>query len=117
MRKDDLVRLKHMADAAREAISFAKGRSRADLDTDRMLVLSLVKEIEIIGEAASKVSQETRNALPDIPWVDLTGMRHRLIHAYFDINVEIVWQTIVQDLPPLLSALERVLQEDSSNPA
>jgi uncharacterized protein with HEPN domain len=56
-----------MADAAREASSFARGRSRADMDTDRMLVLSLVKEIEIIGEAASKVSQETRDLLPDIP--------------------------------------------------
>ena len=106
-----------MADAAREASFFAKGRSGADLETDRMLLLSLVKEIEIIGEAASKVSQATRETLPDIPWPDLTGMRHRLIHAYFDINVEVVWQTIVQDLPPLLSALEKILQEDSSDPA
>ena len=117
MRRDDLVRLRHMADAAREASSFARGRSRADLDTNRMLVLSLVKEIEIIGEAASKVSQETRDTLPDIPWPDLTGMRHRLIHAYFDINVEVVWQTIVHDLPPLLSALEKILQEGSSDPS
>ena len=100
-----------------EATSFAKGRSRADFDTDRMLLLSLVKEIEIIGEAASKVSEGTRETLPHIPWPDLTGMRHRLIHAYFDINVEVVWQTIVQDLPPLLSALEKILQEDSSGPA
>ncbi len=78
--------------------------------------MSLVKEIEIIGEAASKVSTETRNALPDIPWPDLTGMRHRLIHAYFDINVEVVWQTVVHDLPPLLSPLERILQDNSSDP-
>jgi len=99
-----------MADAAREALSFIEGRTRADLETDRMLVLSLVKEIEIIGEAASKVSRETRDVLPDVPWPDLTGMRHRLIHAYFDINVEVVWQTIVQDLPSLLSVLERTLE-------
>ena len=111
MRRDDLIRLRHMADAAREALSFAKGRTRADLQTDRMLVLSLVKEIEIIGEAASKISEETRDLLPDIPWPDLTGMRHRLIHAYFDINVEVVWQTIVQDVPSLLSLLERTLEE------
>ena len=82
-----------------------------------MLLLSLVKEIEIIGEAASKVSQETRDAVPDIPWPDLTGMRHRLIHAYFDINVEVVWQTVVQDLPPLLAALEKVLEQNPSDPA
>ena len=104
-----------MADAAREARSFVAGRSRADLDRDRMLLLSLVKEIEIIGEAASKVSQETRNAVPDIPWPDLTGMRHRLIHAYFDINVEVVWQTVVQDLPPLLAALEKALKQNPSD--
>ncbi len=60
MQRDDLVRLRHMLDAAREALSFSSGKSRADLNFDRMLVLSLVKDIEIIGEAAVKVSQETK---------------------------------------------------------
>jgi len=110
MRKDDQVRLRHMLDAAREAVTFVQGRRRADLDSDRMLALSLVKEIEIIGEAANQIAKTAREELPEIPWADIIGMRNRLVHAYFDINLEILWQTVEQDLPPLIRALERVLK-------
>jgi uncharacterized protein with HEPN domain len=113
MRRDDLVRLRHMLDAAREAISFTEGRTRADLEVDRMLVLALVKEIEIVGEAASQISQEAREQMPSIPWPDIVGMRHRLVHAYFDINLEILWQTVQGDLPPLVVELERVVRAES----
>jgi uncharacterized protein with HEPN domain len=82
MRKDDRVRLQHMLDAANEALTFIQGRIRADLDNDRMLVLSLIRELEIIGEAASKISAETRSQNTSIPWQDISGMRNRLIHAY-----------------------------------
>lgn len=107
MRNDDVIRLRHMADAAREAIGFAEDRTRADLDVDRKLVLALVKAIEIIGEAAYQVSQTARSELPGIPWEDIVGMRHRLVHAYFDINLDILWQTVQEDLPPLVAELER----------
>jgi uncharacterized protein with HEPN domain len=89
MRRDDEVHLRHMLDAAREAMSFAQGRTRADLDRDRMLVLSLVKDIESIGEAAYQIAEATRDELPAIPWADIIGMRHRLVHAYFDINLDV----------------------------
>lgn len=79
MRKADRVRLQHMLDAANEALTFIRGRVRADLDSDRMLVLSLIRELEIIGEAAGKVSAETRSQNTSIPWQDITGMRNRLI--------------------------------------
>ncbi len=82
MLRDDAIRLRHMLDAAREAIGFAPDRTRADLDTDRQLVLALVKAIEIVGEAASRVTPPTKQRLPEIPWDDIVGMRHRLIHAY-----------------------------------
>lgn len=111
MRKDDANRLRHMRDAAREALEFARGRVRSDLDPDRMLVLALIKDIEIIGEAANQVSEETRTQFPKIPWADIIGMRHRLVHAYFDINLEVLWQTVQQDLPPLLAALKEGLEE------
>ena len=75
MRKDDAVRLRHMLDAAREAIGFVRGRTRADLDTDRQLVLSLMKEVEIIGEAAYQLTKETRASIPEMPWEDIIGMR------------------------------------------
>jgi len=106
MQRDDLIRLRHMLDAAREAMSFAEGRKRADLDSDRMLVLSLVKAIEIIGEAAYQLSETTRAHLASIPWEDIIGMRHRLVHAYFDINLDILWRTLQDDLPALATLLE-----------
>jgi len=111
MTKSDEVRLRHMLDAAREALGFAAGRSRADLDSDRMLVLSLVKSIEIVGEAASKVSEETRREHPTLPWIDIVGMRNRLIHAYYDVDLDRVWDTLNADLPPLVAELEKIVAD------
>ncbi len=114
MRSDVSVRLRHMRDASREAVGFAKGKHRADLDDDRMLAFALVKAIEIVGEAANQVSDVTRTHLPDIPWVDIVGMRHRLIHAYYDINLDILWQTVQRDLPPLITAQDDALADEDA---
>ena len=102
-----------MLDAAKEALSFAKNKSRNDLYTDRMLALSIVKSIEIIGEAASTVSKEFREKRKEIPWASIIGMRNRLIHVYFDIDLDRVWDTITDDLPPLITALEKALSQES----
>jgi uncharacterized protein with HEPN domain len=110
MREVDVIRLRHMLDAAREAVGFVCGRARSDLDEDRQLTLALVKDIEIIGEAAYQVSQATRDETPAIPWDDIIGMRHRLVHAYFDIDLDILWKTAQEDLPHLIAALEQVIQ-------
>lgn len=112
MRWEDRIRLQHMLDAANEALSFARGKDRPDLDDNRMLVLALVKDIEIIGEAAYQIPQETREQLQDIPWEDIVGMRHRLVHAYFDINLDILWQTVQEDLPGLIALLNPLQRED-----
>jgi uncharacterized protein with HEPN domain len=109
MRPEDRVRLLHMRDAAREAMSFAAARVRGDLDTDRQLLLSIVKDVEIVGEAASRISEDLRSRHPDLPWAAIVAMRNRLIHAYFDIDRDIVWNTVVADLPPLLAAVEAIL--------
>ena len=109
MRKDDLVRLRHMLDAAKEALSFSSCKSRDALNSDRMLVLSLVKDIEIIGEAAGKVSQKTKKMSEEIPWQDIIDMRNHLTHAYFDVDLDIVWDTIMNDLPPLVEVLEKII--------
>lgn len=111
MHGTDVIRLRHMLDAAQEALTFTRGRSRGDLDTDRQLTLSLVKEVEIIGEAAYQLSPATRESIPEIPWADITAMRHRLVHAYFDINLDILWQTVQEDLPPLISLLQTIILE------
>ena len=112
MRKDDEIRLRHMLDAAREARSFTQGQTRKDLDLSRMLVLALVKDIEIVGEAATRVSEDIQRAHFEIPWSDIIGMRHRLIHAYFEINLDVIWETVVTDLPPLILTLENILHAE-----
>lgn len=81
-----------------------------------MLLLSLVKAIEIIGEAASRVSPESRKEHPAIPWADIIGMRHRLIHGYFNINRDIVLATVSTELPPLISELTTALSASRDAP-
>jgi uncharacterized protein with HEPN domain len=112
MQKDDAVRLRHMLDAAQEAAFFAQNKTRSFLDTDRQLVLSLVKSIEIIGEAAANVTTKCREDFPQIPWRDIISMRNRLTHVYFDINLDILWKTVVEDLPPLIAELGKVVEVD-----
>jgi len=109
MQKDDAIRLQHMLDAAREARSFAQNKTRGSLDENRQLELALLKSIEIIGEAATRITDECRKNLSQIPWGNIIGMRNRLIHAYFDINRDILWKTVTEDLPPLISELENIL--------
>ena len=112
MQQPDVIRMRHMLAAAKEAIEFAAGKKRKDLDKDRIRTLAIIKSIEIIGEAASNVNDEFKNKNPDIPWNDIVNMRHRLIHAYFDVNLDIVWQTIKKDLPELIESLEKILPSE-----
>lgn len=112
MRAEDRVRLRHMIDAAESALQFIAGRQRAELDEDRMLLFALVRAIEIIGEAASRLSDEVKAAQSDIPWRAIIGMRNRLLHAYFDMNTAIVWQTVTQELPALLRQLRALVPDE-----
>lgn len=91
---DNRIRLQHMLDAAEQARAFILNSRRADLDNDQQLVRALVKAIEIIGEAAYQVSAETKQFVPGIPWEKITGMRHPLVHACFDIDLDILWKTV-----------------------
>jgi uncharacterized protein with HEPN domain len=78
-----------MLDAARDARSFAEERSRADLDSDRMLAFALVRALEIIGEAAKNISPPGRAAISALPWPKIVGMRNRIVHAYFDVDLDL----------------------------
>ncbi len=108
MQKDDAIRARHILDAAQEAVEFTKGRARQDLDTDSMLSLALVRLLEIIGEATKVLSPEFCAAHSSLPWKKMAGMRDRLIHGYFDINHDIVWETVTKDLPPLIATLTQL---------
>ena len=112
MRDEDRIRLRHLLDAARDAVTFAQGRTCEDLARDRQFALALVKCVEIIGEAASQVSAEGQKEVAALPWREIIDMRHRLVHAYYDINMKILWRTIINDLPPLIKALEQVVGPD-----
>ena len=108
---DDLTRLKHIRDSAKEALFFVNNRTREDLDNDRMLSLALVRLVEIMGEAANHVSAPCQSKYFKIPWRQIIGMRNRMIHAYFDVDLNIVWQVITQDLGSLLIEVEKAIKD------
>lgn len=109
MDRADKIRIQHMIDAADEALKFAENKTIDDFRNNRMLVLSIVKDIEIIGEAASKISPPTKERFNDIPWKDIVGMRNRLIHGYFDVDIRVIKQTVDNDIPQLLAQLKDIL--------
>jgi uncharacterized protein with HEPN domain len=106
---EDKVRLRHMLDAAIEIRQYVRSATRDDLNRDPKLVHSLVHLFEIIGEAASQISDELREKTPDIPWFIIIGMRNRLIHVYFDIDLNVVWSTSTIDIPMLIDELNMLI--------
>jgi uncharacterized protein with HEPN domain len=105
----DRIRLQHLVDAADAAARFSAGRTRSDLDHDEMLLFALVRAVEIVG-AASKVTDDARTAIP-LPWPAIVGMRNRLIHAYFDVDRDILWTTVQQSLPELRRVVKVALDK------
>ena len=102
-RDDD--RIAHMIEACDQAAEFVAGRTRADLEYDRMLTLALVKLVEIIGEAAKAVSEDTRERYPGVPWSIAARTRDRLTHHYFEVDLDRLWDTVTESLPALREAL------------
>jgi len=101
-----------MLEHAREAVELTRGRTRADLDSDRVYSLAVARLVEIVGEAARRVSTATRDAHPEIPWRQIAGTRDRLIHAYDIIDPEILWSVLQDDLPDLIRRLEQVVPSE-----
>jgi uncharacterized protein with HEPN domain len=111
---EDLVRLRHMSDHAREAVELVRGKTLAELNASRVLQLALVRLVEIVGEAAGRVSREAQGEHSQIPWAQIAGMRNRLVHGYDSVNLDVLWQTIREDLPELIAQLERIVLSDES---
>jgi uncharacterized protein with HEPN domain len=107
--RDDVTRMRHMLEHAREAVQLASGRTRADLDADRTFNLAMTRLLEIIGEAAARVSESARQRHPQIRWLAIAGMRHRLIHGYDSVDFDILWNVVQVDLPPLIGELTSIL--------
>ena len=110
-RHNPIVCLRHMLDHASEAAAMAHDRRREDLDRDRQLNLSLVRLLEIVGEAASRIDPPVRQQYAGVPWADIIGLRHRLAHGYDAVNFDILWTIVKQDLPPLIARLQDILRE------
>ncbi|MCC7573067.1 MAG: DUF86 domain-containing protein [Candidatus Methanofastidiosum sp.] len=89
-----------MLDIAKEIIDFSENKTRDDLNLDRKLTLSLIHLLEIFGEAAKGISFEFQSSYPNIPWKFIIGMRNRLIHGYYDIDLDVIWSTVTEDIPP-----------------
>ena len=106
-----------MLEASRKVVAFTQGESRASLDTDEKLQLALIRLIEIAGEASSRLSPPFRDAHPEVPWGAIAGMRNRLVHAYFAIDLDRVWDTATMAMPVLVSQLEAMLAPDSAGEA
>lgn len=108
----DKIRIGHIIFAAEEAIDMPGNKSLDEFENNRMLVLSLIKEIEIIGEAAAKISKQTKAKYSHIPWEDIVGMRNYLIHVYFDVDYKMIWDTVKYDLPTLLEEVKKINVEN-----
>ena len=111
---DDMLRLRHMLDNAREAVSMISGKTSQDLHGNRMLELALVRLVEVLGEAASRVSDDCQLKYPSIPWQQVIGMRNRLIHGYNKVDLNVLWDTVDDDLPHLIEELEKILSSETT---
>jgi uncharacterized protein with HEPN domain len=105
------VLLRDMLDHARRAVEAVADKDRSHLDSDLILAAALERFIEVIGEAASKVSPSTRASSPEIPWKEIIGMRNRLVHGYAAVDHDIVWNVVSADLLEMIDALERILAD------
>lgn len=115
-RRDPRVYIHHMIDHASEALEMTRGRLREDLDTDRTLELSLVRLMEVVGEASRRVPQDFRDRYPNVPWRETSDLRNRLIHAYDEVDFNTLWEIIRDQVPPLIEQLEAILDENGRLP-
>jgi uncharacterized protein with HEPN domain len=106
MRLEDIHRLEDMLQAAKKAVAYCRSKTRSDLDQDELLALAMVRLIEVVGEAARSVGEDTRGELAAIPWRQVIGTRDRLIHGYGQVDLDIVWSIITDDPPVLIRSLE-----------
>ena len=113
MNEFDETRLQDMLDETRHVAEFIEGHKRDDLDANLMLAYAVVRAIEVIGEAAGRVTEETRLQYPEVMWKNIVGMRNRIVHNYNNVNLDIVWQVASQNLPELEQQLTLILNENS----
>jgi uncharacterized protein with HEPN domain len=110
---EDVVRLQHMAEAIQEILEFTSNTEPKAFHEERPLQHLVIRDLVILGEAASRISAAYRENHSDIPWRDMIDLRNRLVHVYFDMNLDVIWETVLQDLPELLEQINACLSEQS----
>ena len=110
-KKDDLVYAGHMLDMARKALRLVRGKSRSDYEQDETLSLALTHLLQIIAESAREVPPQFRERHGDIPWAAIIGLRHRVVHDYLHVDLDLVWDVVHQDLKSLVTKLEQVVPD------
>jgi len=113
MPKDEIVYVGHMLDKAHEALSLVRGKTRQDYDSDTALRLALTHLIQVIGEAARRVSSQFRERHTEIPLDAIAGMRSKIVHDYMNVDEDIVWDSVTQELQPLIEELKKVVPSES----
>lgn len=108
-RRRDRLRLQHILDACDAVMEFMTGKAENDLVTDKLLVSGVTRQIEIIGEAANMLTTELRAEHPEVPWKQIIGMRHKIIHEYFAVQTDTVWDVVKNDLPVLQGQIAMIL--------
>lgn len=109
--KSDLPYLKHILDAISKIEEYVKGTKRENFLSDTKTQDAIVRELEVIGEATKRLSSETRVRYSEIPWARVAGARDRLIHAYFDVDLDEVWKTVKRDIPRLKNTVKKAIAE------
>jgi uncharacterized protein with HEPN domain len=112
MQPDDQVYLGHMLDMARKASVRVAELDWEQYDNDEDLRLALIHLVQVIGEAARRVSAEGQQAYPEIPWREIIGMRNRIVHDYLGVDEDVVWEVARNDLPSLIAVLERIVPSE-----
>ncbi len=112
-RRDDMVTARQMLDHARELAEMTSGKSQSDLDSDRMLYLAVLQLLQIVGEAANRLSDDFTRAHAGIPWAEIIALRNRLIHGYNDVHSGIIWKVITDDISGLITSLEKLAGQQS----
>lgn len=105
----DRLRLQHMLDACDALTEFITGRTEDDLLIDKMLLSAVSRQIEIIGEAANMLTTALREQYPEVPWKQIVGMRHKIIHEYFAVQTDTVWDVVQNDVPVLREQIKTII--------
>jgi len=110
-RHDDSLSLRQMSDHLNEAIVLAAGHVREDIESDRIFFLALLKLVEIVGEAAMRISESTKGMHPEIPWREIIGTRNHLVHGYDAVDFDILWNIVTLDFPPLARQIKTLIPD------